>query len=178
MKIIFISIVSDDWYVPSRTDDFIKSFKHFHPDIELKIFREQEINEVFATDSRLNYYNSKATFALKLIDDYDLVVWIDTDHLILGRLDAILEGRYAIAAPANFNKYQNTGVGLRDEEHYFNGGIIASGAKVFWQHYEQESLLHAMEYQHKDNDILNLWGINDKRWHKQRSRQHDCIISR
>ena len=156
MKVIFISIVSDDWYLPSRTDDFIKSFKHFHREIELKIFREPEIKETFAKDSRLNYYNSKATFALKFIDDYDLVVWIDCDHLIFGRLDSILENRYAIAAPANFNKYQNTGVGTVDEEHYFNGGIIASGSRPFWELYEHNSLNWAMEYTHKDNDILNL----------------------
>ena len=156
MKTIFISIVSDDWYLPSRTDDFIKSFKHFHPEIELKIFREQEIKETFATDARLNYYNSKATFALKFIDNYDLVVWIDVDHLIFGRLDSILENRYAIAAPSNFNKYQNTSIGEMDEKHYFNGGIIASGSKPFWELYEHNSLNWAMEYSHKDNDILNL----------------------
>lgn len=156
MKVIFISIVSNDFYHPCRTDDFIKSFKKYHPDIELKIFLEDEIKQVFATDVRLNYYNSKATFALKFIDDYDLVVWIDVDHLIFGRLDSILKNDYDIAAVAAFNVYQNSRIGTVDFEHYFQGGIIAGGSKDFWLQYEEFSLNHAMEYVHKDNDILNL----------------------
>lgn len=162
MKTVFFSIVSDNWYLPSRTYDFIISFKHFHPEIDLKIFREPQIQEVFATDSRLNYYNSKATFAKLLYNDYDLVVWIDTDHLIFGRLDSILNGTYIAAAPANYNKYQNSSIRGIGEKFYFNGGIIASSNKVFWNLYEYHSLTTAMEFTHKDNDVLNIFFDNLK----------------
>ena len=94
MKTVFFTIISDSHYHGCRTDDFIKSFKKFHPDIDLVIFGQSDIDEMFASRPELNFYNSKATFAKKLYNDYDLVVNIDADHLIFDRLDEILLGDY------------------------------------------------------------------------------------
>ena len=154
-KVIFFTIISDDFYEGCRTDDFIKSFKKFHPDIELKIFRQKEIEEVFATDERLNFYNSKATFAKLLYKDYELVVWIDADYLIFDRLDAVLTNDYTYAACANYNLFLNTSLENVSELKYIQGGIIASKNKFFWNKYEELCLMYAMEYKYYDNDILN-----------------------
>lgn len=155
-KIIFFTIISDDFYEGCRTDDFIKSFKKFHPDIELKVFRQKEIEEVFATDSRLNFYNCKAYFMLKLIDKYDLVVNIDADHLIFERLTDILEGDYDLACPSNYNLYQNASIGCVDEKMYLQAGIVACTSKLFLRFWNDYSLYKAMKYPHKENDTLNL----------------------
>jgi hypothetical protein len=119
----------------------------------LKIFRDEEIKKIFATDARLNFYNCKATFSQYV--EADLKVWIDCDHLILGRMDSILANDYDVACPANYNLYQNSSLTFVSEEEYIQGGIIASGNAEFWRVYEELSLGFAMNFVHKDNDILN-----------------------
>ena len=74
MKTVFYIIIGDSHYHGCRTDEFIKSFKTFHPDINLVVFGQKEIDETFANNPKLNFYNSKPTFAKKLYNDYDLVV--------------------------------------------------------------------------------------------------------
>lgn len=41
MKTVFFTIISDSHYHGCRTDDFIKSFKKFHPDIDLIVFGQK-----------------------------------------------------------------------------------------------------------------------------------------
>jgi hypothetical protein len=171
MKTVFYTIIGDSHYKGCRTDEFISSFKNFHPDIDLVVFGEQEIRETFATDSRLNFYNSKATFAKKLYNDYDLVVNIDADHLIFDRLDEILLGDYDVAIPSNYNVWLNSGLGTNtfatgvgvfssDElipfHQYIQGGLIASTSKLFWDQYENASLKFSDRFGNKENDILNI----------------------
>lgn len=144
---------------------FISSFKRWHPDIELKIFDQ--------TDMLLhgvNFYNSKATFGRILSEQYDLVVNIDADHLIMARLDEILAADYDIGCPANFNETDNL-VGIKvssgitgeankgwmvDEVQFLQGGIIASPNKGFWKHFEFATQQHYQKFHCFENDILNL----------------------
>jgi len=179
MKTVFFTIISDSHYHGCRTDDFIKSFKKFHPDIDLVIFGQSDIDEMFASRPELNFYNSKASFAKKLYNDYDLVVNIDADHLIFGRLDSILEGDYDVAAPSNYNAWincsletltmcrgqvvppsvlssGNTDTILVPENKYFQGGLIASTSKLFWDQYENACIKFSHFFGHYENDILNI----------------------
>lgn len=172
MKVIFISVSSDSHYHGIRTDEFIASFKHFHPNIALHIFRQQEIDKVFASNPELTFYNSKATFAKLFTDSFDLVVWIDCDHLILGPLTSILKADYDVAAPASYNLFANTGITITPnkpeieqqhpnvyfvpENQYIQGGIIASTSKKFWDDYERNSLKYSGLFYYRDNDVLNI----------------------
>jgi len=170
MKSVFFTIVGSSHYEGCRTDDFIKSFKKFHPEIDLIVFKDDEIKKVFEKDNRLNFYNSKAAFAKLLYNDYDLVVNIDADHLIFDRLDEILIADYDVAAPANYN-IQNccgisvssfcTGKILSDNklipyEKYIQAGIIASTSKKFWDDLYEASARFSDYFGNKENDILNL----------------------
>jgi len=170
MKIVFYTIVSSSHYLGCRTDEFIKSFKKFHPDIDLIVFQDKEIKEVFETDKRLNFYNSKAAFAKLLYNDYDLVVNIDADHLIFDRLEEILIGDYDVAAPANYNSEINVKMSISCDsthghlshndfvsyEKYIQGGLIASTSKEFWNQYYEASLRYSHLLGNKENDILNI----------------------
>lgn len=165
MTIVFFTIADNEYYESCRTDEFISSFKRFHPDIELKVFREEEIYEEFKKDHRLNFGNCKATFAKKLYNDYDLVVNIDADHLIFARLDEILIGDYDVACPYSYNGWQNSileiqGRPVISSEKYVQGGLIASTSKRFWDDFEYASLNWADWFGHRDNDVLNiLWNF-------------------
>ena len=171
MKTVFFTIVDDAYYTACRTDEFIASFKHFHPDIDLKIFGETEIYAEFHREPRLNFGNCKATFARKLYNDYDLVVNIDADHLILAPLTEILAGNYDVACPASLNLWQNAHLEIQGRqmippEKYVQGGLIACTSKRFWDDFEYASLNWADWFGHRDNDVLNiLW--NFLPWNKK-----------
>lgn len=160
-QIVFYTIISNSHYYGCRTDEFIASFKHFHPDIRLVVFGQKEIDREFSYDSRLNFYNCKARFAKLLCDDYRLVVNIDADHIILGRLDSILDGDYDVACPANYNKMANASIKmgrgeLVGEVEYLQGGLIASTSEEFWYRYDIASVNCSHNFVHYENDVLNV----------------------
>lgn len=171
MKTVFFTIISDSHYHGCRTDDFIKSFKRYHPDIDLVIFGQKEIDETFSLDHRVNFYNAKGTFAKKLYNDYELVVNIDADHIILDRMTEILEADYDVACPSNFNTWLNSGIrtqthatgygAISDKwlvhmDRYLQGGLIASTSKLFWDQYAHASIQTWEQFGHKENDVLNI----------------------
>lgn len=146
---------------------FEKSFKFFHPDIPLIVFKDKEIEELISsTEGKANMFKIKAVAAKTLYNDYDLVVNIDADHIIFSRLDEILENDYDVAAPSNFNLYENVSISLTSylnknynivpPEYYVQAGLIASSNKNFWNTYCAASLRHAHGLTCADNDILNL----------------------
>lgn len=166
MKTVFYTIISDSHYAGCRTDEFIASFKHFHPDIELIIFAQEAIDYHFGRNEHLNFYNCKAYFAKLLYHEYDLVVNIDADHLILGELKSILQGDYDVACPANYNVFSNASLKIIStgnqtttfvsDLNYFQGGLIASTSKHFWDAYDYASMKHSHSLHYKENDVLNL----------------------
>jgi hypothetical protein len=106
-----------------------------------------------------------------LYNDYDLIVNIDSDHLIFDRLEEILVGDYDVAVPTNYNAWLNSAIGtntfantcgifssntLIPYERYIQGGLIASTSKMFWDQYEYASLHYSDLFGNKENDILNL----------------------
>lgn len=152
----------------SRSLDFIgfmNSFKRFHPDIEMRVFNENDLAQ-----RGLNYYNAKATLGRELSQQYDLVVNIDADHYIFARLDEILAADYDVACPANFNQTDNlvgisvmSGINgqsnptiLISNQEYLQGGLIASPNKQFWRHYEFVTKLYYSRFVCRENDTLNL----------------------
>jgi hypothetical protein len=152
----------------SRNLDFIgfkNSFKRFHPEIPLIVFNEKDM-----ADKGVNFYNAKATFGRILSEQYDLVVNIDSDHIVCDRLTEILDGGYEIACPACYNSTYNV-VGIKactglngegekrwliDEKDYLHAGLIASTSKQFWKHYEYVTKKHYEKFTCYENDTLNL----------------------
>lgn len=155
-RIVFYTIVSDNYYYPVGCHKFINSFKKFHPDIDLVVFRQDMVDKIFK-EKGINFYMAKPTFAKLLTDKYDLVVNIDSDTAILGRLEEVLKEDYDIGAPWNFNKFENTSLPGVTEEMYVQGGMVASRDKKFWDIWEEMNH-DAMKYKCQENDVLNkIW---------------------
>lgn len=154
MKTVFFTIVDDRVFYPGGTHILVNSFKRFHPDIDLVVFRQDMIDKVFK-EKNINFYQAKPTFAKLLTSKYDLVVNIDCDHIITGRLDEVLKGDYDVGAPWNFNDYENASFENITEEMYLQAGMVASTNKKFWDVWEIENR-DAMKYLRKENDIVNL----------------------
>lgn len=159
MRVVFFTIVDDRYYYQAGTPKMINSFKRFHPDIDLVIFRQDMIDKVFS-EKKINFYMAKPTFAKLLTPYYDLVVNLDCDHIILAPLTEILVGNYDIAAPWNYNDYENTSVAHVTEKMFVQGGLVASTSKRFWDIYEEMNK-DAMKYKCRENDILNLIWYGD-----------------
>jgi len=154
MKTCFFTIVDDRFYYPAGAHVMVNSFRRFHPDIDLIVFRQDTIDKVFK-EKGINFYQAKPTFAKLLTKEYDLIVNIDCDHVITGRLDSILKGDYDVGAPWNFNDYENASFENITETMYLQAGIVASTSVKFWDTWE-EANQNAMRYLRKENDILNL----------------------
>lgn len=158
MKTCFYTIVDDRYYYPVGTHVLVNSFKRFHPDIDLIVFRQDIIDKVFK-EKGLNFYNCKPTFAKLLTDQYDRIINIDADTVITGRLTEILDTDWEVGAAWNYNKYENTNVENVDEKMFVQAGLVGSTSKEFWDIWEEENK-KAMNYKCKENDILSLIWYN------------------
>lgn len=154
------TIVDDVVYYPGGTHIFINSFKKFHPDIDLVVFRQDMIDKVFRK-KKINFYQAKPTFAKLLYDKYDLVVNMDCDHVVCGRMIEVFDKvDYEVAMPWNKNDYEASSVENITEDMYLQGGMIASTRKDFWDKYETMNK-DAFDYDRRENDIVNLLIYNE-----------------
>jgi len=159
MKRCCFTAVDDKRYYPEGTHIFINSFIKFHPDIDLIVFRQDMADKIMRNG--INWYNCKPSFAELLIDKYDLVVNADADHVVTGRMSEVFDNvDYDVAAPMNFNDYENTSVENVTEEMLLQGGLIASTNKDFWMKWMERNV-DAMKYKCRENDIMNLVIYND-----------------
>jgi len=159
MNTVFFTIVDDRYYRPVGTEILINSFKKFHPEIDLVVFRQDMIDKVFS-EKHVNFYNSKPTFAKLLSPHYDRIVNIDADSIILGRLDAIIDGDYDVGAPTNLNDYENMELEDINKEMFVQAGLVASSRPEFWDIWEMANK-EAMKYPAQENSILNLLWYKD-----------------
>jgi hypothetical protein len=158
-------MIDDNYYHGCRTDEFIESFKKFHNDIDLILYRQPALNKIFQENPGITFLNAKSTFAKYLYDDYDLCVNMDTDHLIFSRLNEVLEGDYDVCSPSVLNEFCNisldiarTGlnnVNIVSINEYLDPGMIA-GNKNFWQIMLHNDINHSLKFHSKDMDAFNL----------------------
>jgi len=173
-KIVFFTFVSDNYYYPVGTFKMVNSFKRFHPDIDLVVFRQDMVDKVFKENPGINFYNAKPVFAKLLTDKYDLVVNIDADSIILGRLEAVLSGDYEVGSVSNYNDYENRSIKNVTKKMFLNAGLVASRNPLFWDIWNDwNKNLDAMKYTCKENDILNLVWYNDSTIKKMKRKVFD-----
>jgi len=167
----FYTFVSDDYYEGIGTLILINSFKKFHPDIELVVFRQDIINKVFE-EKGLSFQNAKPTFAKLLTSSYDLIVNIDADTIVTARLEEILENDYEVGGVINFNSICQARIKNVTSEMYVQAGLVASRNKKFWDIWE-EANKDALKYRFRENDALNLVWYNDPEVSKMKRKIFD-----
>lgn len=156
-KVCFVP-VDDKHYYPEGTHIMINSFRKFHPDIDLVVFRQDVADKIMRNG--VTWYNSKPNFA-ELLFDYDLIVNMDADHVITGRMTEVFDNvDYDVACPLNKNDYENTSVENITEDMYLQGGLVASTNKDFWMKWMEKNV-DAMKYKCRENDVMNLVIYND-----------------
>jgi len=159
MKTCFFTIASDDYYYQVGTHILVNSFKKYHPDIDLIVYRQDMIDKIFHLKG-VNFYQAKPTFAKLLTKEYDRVINIDADTIICGRLNEVLDTDWEIGGVWNFNLYENASLGDVKETDYVQAGMVGSTNTKFWDIWENSNK-DAMRYPRQENDVLNiLWYAN------------------
>lgn len=158
-KIVFYTYVSDEYYDGIGTPKLINSFKKFHPDIDLIVFRQDIIEKIF-NEKNLYFENAKPTFAKLLTDKYDLIVSIDADTIITARLDEILKNDYEVGSVVQMCDISRPCVENVTAEMYVQAGLVASRNRKFWDKWG-EANKDSEKYIYKEQDILNLVWYND-----------------
>src|SRR3990167_6776388 len=125
--VVFYTFVSDNYYGPIGTPKLINSFKHFHPDIPLVIFRQDVVDTIIDPTKKfmggvVNWLNAKPMFAKLLTDKYELVINIDADSICLGRLDESLTDDYDVGSVMNLNDFENCHVENITDEMFLQAG--------------------------------------------------------
>jgi hypothetical protein len=158
--ICFFSFVSDKYFEPIGTLKMINSFKRFHPDIDLVVFRQDVVDYVFKKWGFVNWLNAKPTFAKLLVNDYETVINVDADTVFLSRLDEVLEKDWEICTVSNKNDYESRAIENVTEEEYVHAAFVGSRRKDFWDIWEEANRDDYM-YKCAENDVLSLiWKNN------------------
>jgi len=158
---VFFTFVSDNYYEPVGTPMLINSFKKFHPDIPLVIFRQDIVEKIIDPEKKfmggaVNWLNAKPMFAKLLTEKYECVVNIDADSVILGRLEEVFTKDYDVGSAMNLNDYENRSVEGVTNEMYLQAGMVASRKPEFWDIWMARSLKDNWQYKCAENDTLNL----------------------
>lgn len=165
--IVFYTFISDNYYQPIGTPKLINSFKRFHPDIPLVIFRQDVVDAIIDPSKKfmggqVNWLNAKPMFAKLLTDKYELVVNIDADTVILGRLDELIDDKsYDVGSVMNFNDFENRSFDNITAEMYLQAGLVASRRPEFWDIWMQSSLKENWHMKCAENDTLNMVVYDD-----------------
>lgn len=163
---VFFTFVSDNYYEGVGTPILINSFKKFHPDIPLVIFRQDIVERIIDPEKKfmggaVNWLNAKPMFARLLTDEYECVVNIDADTVILDRLDEVFTDDYDVGSVMNLNAFENRHFENITDEMYLQAGMVASRKPEFWDLWMTRSLKDNWQYKCAENDTLNLVVYND-----------------
>lgn len=139
-----------------HAEKMINSFHKFHPNIEVKIFNEKDVGD------KVNYYRSTPMFAKDLIDDYDVVLKLDADQIVTGKLDYMFEAEYDVGTVLNFNRvdppiYGQVTVFNIPPAMYVNCGLVAMRSKKFIDHWWMLcNTYHFQTLRYREQDLLNI----------------------
>lgn len=158
----------------------INSLRKFHSEEELPIilYGQKELDKIKDANK---FYKSTPMFARELIDEYDLVLKLDCDQIIMGDLDFLFKiTDYDVGTVFNINrvdpaKYGYVTVAGIQAAEYVNCGLVAMRSKEFidqWWRLCNMHYFHALPY--KEQDLLNLMTVYGK-WRVRNFDRHDPI---
>lgn len=137
----------------------VKSFSHFHPDIPFIIYGQDELSKI---EDPQKFYKATPLFAKELIKDYDLVIKMDADQLVLGNLDYLFTQEYDVGTVLNINRVDPPRFGLVQgwgiaPNEYLNCGLVAMRSQTFIDHWW--TLCNSPQFdrlQYREQDLLNI----------------------
>jgi len=170
-KPIVVFCIATKNHLPYATT-MIKSLRKFHdwPIVLVtdEIDTDKLPKDVIVRDitpylaDKMFFYRATPIIAETLLDEYECVLKIDSDSLILGDLSLIVETKdYDVATVINWNRFDEKfyplvqGWGIFPAE-YFNCGFVAMRSKKFAHEWRMSCYTNQFDrLQFKEQDLLN-----------------------
>ena len=156
----------------------LNSLTKFHKDVDILLITDEddktklallpkqvrvEALSIYTKDDPNFFYRQKPVVMEAYIDQYDLIVGLDADQIILGSLDYILKTQgYDVGTVINWNRVDPQVYGYVQFQgimpvEYFNCGLVAVRSKKFVHHWKV--LCFSPQFgrlQYKEQDLLNV----------------------
>lgn len=144
----------------------INSLNKFHPDIPVKIYTEYDLQKY-----NINLETKVAglttfipLFAKELIQEYELVISLDSDQIILGDLNYIINQRhtYDMGMVENLNKIDPLNFAIASlpgipPNEYYNLGLVALTSETAIDHLLRLcNSKYCDRFIYRDQDIFNI----------------------
>ncbi len=140
-KIVFLTHCEDDLVERFGTRKCLNSFKYFHPEIPIVHLGTEKMAEIYKEHPWAVLTSFMPLTMKKVKEEYsaDFVVHVDSDSIVLSRLDEILDGDYDIASVRNNcdshlgDERNNRAIQIRDLPNweYVNCGLISTSSDKF-----------------------------------------------
>lgn len=141
-----------------------KSLRKFHSEeaLPLHIVQGDELKSYLKDDPHF-FYRAKPTIARKFMADYECVIGMDADQLVLGDLSYLWEANdFQVGTVLNINrvdpqKYGLISVGNIPPQKYFNAGLVVMKDDNFVEDWYDKCNGPMFQYmQMREQDLLNL----------------------
>ena len=171
MNVAFCTHVSDDWFYTIGADKLLKSAKHFHPEIPFYVFNSEQIQTIFDSHENFNWTTIHPAISIQLIDEYDMVVHLDADCIITGKLDELLDEdnlNYDIIGVRNNNHFKKAGKDSAIFEKYswdtyLNCGLVGVTNKSFLEKWIDYNLSFGNMLSFQEQSVLNRM-VHEEDW--------------
>jgi len=142
---IFVSLATGQYYTHGGLQNLIKSAKHFYPSVPFCVINDTDVKQLVAENPNYNLGMGylHCLIGKQFAKSYELVIYVDSDSLIVAPLTEVFEDNYEIAGVRNNADNGMTGcsqactfdsVGWRE---YVNGGFTACRNARFWDDWMQ-----------------------------------------
>jgi hypothetical protein len=155
MRTIFESHCEDRYFEAVGGKKLTNSFKYFHPDIELHFHGDAEIAEFQKVYPWMGWASMDPILMGRFAKDYDLIVHLDADTIVTGKLDEILIADYDLAGVRNNNDEGTASAtrcifgthiaGIDARWQYLNAGLVAVHNNDFWSEF-LDGVLHMPQH--------------------------------
>lgn len=141
------------------------SLRKWHSEAELPLILIGE-DKIPSYNDQMFFYRSTALVAKELIDEYEVVLKLDADQLILSPILDELQGDYDVAVVNNANPMEQKTYPVSvlniSPLAYANCGFVAMKSKAFidyWNTFNHSVLFIGLQF--KEQDIMNVMIFSD-----------------
>jgi len=142
----------------------INSLRKFHSEEELPviIITGDDLKARLTKDPAF-FYRATPVIAKELLEEYELVLKLDADQVVMGSLDFVLNSKgWDVGTVINYNRVDPAMYGLVSvasvpPEEYYNAGFVAMRSKEFVEHWHNMCFTqHFDRLQYREQDLLNI----------------------
>ena len=144
-------------------NNMVNSLRKFHSEEELPVYvvTGDELQAYLNEDPHF-FYRATPILGERFLKEYDLVIKMDADQIVLGDLSYIWSTNYDIGTVLNINRVDPKRYGFVttasiDPTEYFNCGLVAMRSKDFVNHWKNLCFSqHFGRLQFREQDLLNI----------------------